>query len=293
MTNLKIDAVVVTFNPSKEQLFETLGSIANQVRTIFVIDNSTKILKNTTKEITKLFANSKYYWMGHNVGIAKAQNIGIDKAQKDKADLILMSDQDSHFPPNYVMKLIQAMDEDNSDIAAPSILNINDKNRVQSFYAGDSLLPRTIVPSGNKPLKVYQVISSGMMVKNRVFSASGKMNSRLFIDWVDFEFCWRARTQGFTIKAYPSIRLEHKLANGMFRFAFFNLKTPTPFRAYFIVRNGIYLSTRNKTGDCVYSLFFLGKSLFYFLAYVSCLSKAHSRRAIKGLIDGISGKLGS
>jgi len=39
------------------------------------------------------------------------------------------------------------------------------------------------------------------------------MNEDLFIDWVDFEWCWRARKKGYKIIGNANVVITHQLGD--------------------------------------------------------------------------------
>ena len=50
--------------------------------------------------------NVELITLNENVGIAKTQNIAIKGDLENKADFILLSDQDTFYPDNYIAKML-------------------------------------------------------------------------------------------------------------------------------------------------------------------------------------------
>ena len=73
--------------------------------------------------------NVELITLNENVGIAKAQNIGIKIALKNKADFILLSDQDTFYPDNYIAKMFEVYSkiENKEKVAAivPDFIELN------------------------------------------------------------------------------------------------------------------------------------------------------------------------
>jgi rhamnosyltransferase len=117
----------------------------------------------------------------------------------------------------------------------------------------------------------------------------------LFIDAVDFEYCWRIKAAGFGIYRVPSAILRHRLGEGEKKlFGFKLFRVPKPFRHYYAFRNSIYLMRRSeapfywKTSSIV-------KILVKYFTYWILLDDGFIRFKFmtKGIIHGIQGRLGA
>lgn len=75
MANLKIGALIVTYNPEISKLFSNINAISQQVDRVVVVDNGSINYKNII-EVTNSF-NIKMINLGKNLGVAAAQNIGM------------------------------------------------------------------------------------------------------------------------------------------------------------------------------------------------------------------------
>ena len=103
-----IHAVVVTFNPDLVILNFTLTSLAPQVDGIVVVDNggSEAVLchlqaLSKRREIVLLSQQG-------NIGLAAAQNLGVEAARQRGAAAVLLLDQDSEPEPMMVPRLKDA-----------------------------------------------------------------------------------------------------------------------------------------------------------------------------------------
>lgn len=101
----KVISIFVTYRPDIFLFHEALYSLSNQVHTSIIVDNSTQSnLEYDSENILVLALNE-------NVGIAAAQNIGIQKAIELGADYIILSDQDTVYPSNYVAAMLPVFDD--------------------------------------------------------------------------------------------------------------------------------------------------------------------------------------
>jgi len=100
---IKVEVVIITYYPNIEILNKTLNSLYSQVDKIYIVDNTPDKAESLNK-----FQNGKIdiIYLMENKGIAYAQNIGIKKAIEDEADYIILSDQDTVYPENYVSEIL-------------------------------------------------------------------------------------------------------------------------------------------------------------------------------------------
>lgn len=100
----KTDMVMVTYSPEIKLLTKAIDSIISQVRKIYIVDNT----PNKFLELDK-FTDSKIevIYLNDNMGISYAQNIGIKKSLENKSDFIVLSDQDTIYPDNYIIDMLK------------------------------------------------------------------------------------------------------------------------------------------------------------------------------------------
>ncbi|MDM3181825.1 glycosyltransferase [Citrobacter sp. Cf098] len=77
----KIFAIIVTYNPDNSVLDEFVRKITHQVSKVIIVDNSEPSQVNSYKDVDIVRLND-------NVGIAEAQNIGLQKAMDENCDFI-------------------------------------------------------------------------------------------------------------------------------------------------------------------------------------------------------------
>ena len=136
-------------------------------------------------------------------------------------------------------------------------------------------------------------LSSGSLSRKSVFSDVGGMNSGLFIDSVDHEFCWRLCSHGYRIFIDELSLLPHMLGAKQVSFLGQRINVPSPIRHYYVFRNWIFLfsvphvpvSFKLRT-----AIFFMPK-VFFFSFFVAPRMKRFSY-IVKGIRDGFMNKLG-
>lgn len=152
---------------------------------------------------------------------------------------ILLSDQDTVFPENYVCdfaKKIKIFGK--NKIYAPTFFN-EVKNQKEPVSVS---LSKSIVPSGAEVIPVFHAITSGTIFSREVFEKTGGIKEELFIDYVDFEFSWRARHFGIQTLCFPDIEIRHQLGDSFKKVLGKKITLRSNFRYFYMLRNGFYLS---------------------------------------------------
>ena len=292
--NNKIDVVLVTFNPDVEMLIKCIHSIEFQVRKIWLVDNhSTEC--DVQVNLIDISHKIELIQLSENKGIAYAHNIGIEKAIGNHADYILLSDQDTIYPKNYLKKMMTVFDEQSDRVAgvAPLFHDAVGRNNNEGFVVLSRFGYSKIFPSKGVH-EVNQAIASGFVVKSSTFDDIGLMDAELFIDWVDYEWCWRAIAKGYSVLGNADMLIEHHLGDSSVRVGSKGVNLRSPFRHYFITRNAFHLAWRSPYLDVYHRITLVYKGLSYILGY-SILSKPrlmNLKMTLLGLYHSIIGKLG-
>ena len=90
----KVFAIIVTYNHDKNKLRNLVGSILCQKINVIIVDNSDSNSKILIDDCNIIHLNK-------NMGIAYAQNKGIDLARKLNSDSVVFFDQDSIIDTNF------------------------------------------------------------------------------------------------------------------------------------------------------------------------------------------------
>lgn len=235
-----IAIVILNFNGKKDTL-ECLKSIQNletddfELLTI-VADNGSK------KEFSPPVGGSEFR-MGElkiiknkeNLGFSGGNNVGIRYALKNKADYILILNNDTVVDKNLVLELVKmAQSDERIGIVVPKIYfakgyefhksryKENEKGKV-IWYAGGVMDWRNVIGVHRGVDEVdrgqYEKVqetdfASGccMLVKREVFDKVGLFDERHFLYYEDSDLSQRAKRSGFRIIYSPKAVLWHKNA---------------------------------------------------------------------------------
>lgn len=217
----KIVAVTVTYNI--DHRFEaSLQSYLPQVALVVIVDNSTETdaqsrvstIAQAHPERIVLIQN------GDNLGLAKAQNLGIRTALAEQADWVLLMDDDSSADQHMVEHLVQASQARQTDpgtaILVPRYLeqSVNREAKFVTAPDGKYHWPRFAVEgfTGQPVLQnLFIAISSGSLIKAELFGEIGMIRESFDIDYLDVDFCLRAIKAGSRIVAVRDAELRHNL----------------------------------------------------------------------------------
>lgn len=236
-SNLDVAAVVTTFNPRLEEFKENLNSYLSQVGLVVVCDNSDDAVVQLQLALFVEGLNGVILLsMDGNKGLAEAQNKGIIYAIERGFEYFLEIDQDSFLPVNYVSKIRAShinLEGRGALVAGVGSL----ASRADGFiYDGHKL--------GDGVICVDKTLSSGFLFSKDAFQRVGVKDESLFIDYVDWEWCWRAKSHGLSTFIDCTISIEHALGEGSKKVIFLSVGIPSPIRHYYQYRNSIFLMGR-------------------------------------------------
>jgi O-antigen/teichoic acid export membrane protein/GT2 family glycosyltransferase len=231
-------AIVVTYNPDQE-IAANLKSYANQVDQVIVIDNgSTAATLNFLNEIG--IENVVIVRNQDNLGIAAALNEGVRIAHKNGAAWVVTFDQDSKVGPNYILTFLRLLEEipNPNEVAmlAPSFV---DANSGRIFRHGRA----TELPWS----EIKSAFTSGAMVRLSAFEKVGLFEEKMFIDYVDHEFCLRLLSNGYRMLESQNNLCIHNLGRMRIHWVLYRTFSAThhnPERRYFMARNRVFLYRR-------------------------------------------------
>src|SRR5580698_1862065 len=138
--------------------------------------------------------------------------------------------------------------------------------------------------------------ASGLMARRELVEKIGLPRADFFMDFADFEYCLRARSQGYRIVVVTGVRLAHEVGHARrVRLPGFSGLWPNhaPWREYYIIRNlayaawWLYPSHRTKWFVIGHMARHAGGALLFGSNKLACLKKM-----AQGFLDGRRASLG-
>jgi rhamnosyltransferase len=280
-------AVIVTYHPNAKNL-ENIPKVLAQVHGLVVVDNGSH-----TEHLTPLREMVQAYRFklienAENLGIAEALNQGVLWAKAEGYHWVILFDQDSSVTDCLVEHMMLSWREHPQ------------RDRVVI------LQPRYINPSSGYEASFERAkdggpvfsMTSGSLLPTRLFDLIGRFASEYFIDYVDIEYCLRARAAGYLIAESRNAVLLHAPGEpktlrlfGVFPFRTSNHSAA---RRYYLIRNRV--ATARKYFRVfplwtVNDLMYTGREVAKIV-----LGEKHRREKLaamlKGFVDGIAGRMG-
>jgi rhamnosyltransferase len=232
-----IAAVVVLYRPDPTVLRRQLEATRPQVDQVIYYDNGGG---RAAFEALGPGPGVRLVGDGENCGLAEALNRALATAVG--ADFALLLDQDSVPAPGMVA-VLQAHHGPGVAAVGPSLFDALE-GRVERFGQALSLKDR-LVREDDRPFPVRYLITSGTLVDMKALAEVGAMESSLFIDAIDFEWCYRARARGYRILGTYGTRLHHHRGEHLVRpFPGITVRVHSSQRLFYMYRNHVRLCFR-------------------------------------------------
>lgn len=235
----QVAAVIVTFNPTDlGQLFGRVKILSEEIGLVILSDNSDiaavfQKIRSFAEGAPKIL----YLGNGVNGGIGRAQNIAFDCEAAKEFDFFVTFDQDSKIYKGLVSSLcdsFNSLSDDRLKLACvgPFLVNERTGKVYERFVTGKVL---------NAQVNTADYIaSSGMLIPRQVLSVVGGMKAEWFIDLLDVEWCYRARSMGYEIGVSRVTEMRHLFGARDLRLPWGKkIVIPAPVRMYYIYRNVI------------------------------------------------------
>ena len=184
-------AVIVAYHPDAEFPMR-VERVLQEVGALVIVDNGSddaelRMLRDlASNSLITLITNSE------NVGIARALNIGIWRALTLGFKWALLLDHDTWIDDDMVETLIAACASypDRDRLAVVGSAYRDDSDSLQKQQDGGA---------GDNWEEVESVITSGSLIPLKTHAAIGAFREEFFIDYVDTEYCFRARALGYRV----------------------------------------------------------------------------------------------
>jgi rhamnosyltransferase len=229
---------MVTYHPD-DGLPQRLVRIVGQVGALVIVDNGSNDAELAMIRAQCAAASITLIANGANLGVARALNIGIEQAVSRGFDWALLLDQDSSIEPDLVATLlaVHAAHPQKSTVAVIGA-GYRDVNRPDE---------ESIAATGDPWLEVESVITSGSLLPLATHAALGPFRDEFFIDYVDAEYCFRARARGFRVIRTRRALMSHAIGAitqhqvlGIAKWTKWTFNH-SPDRRYYIARNDTVL----------------------------------------------------
>jgi len=288
-----LTAILVTFNPDKIKVIKLINSLCEKCQSVIVVDNNSndKAFLNSLPYSSRL----KVVQLDENKGIAFAQNVGIDELKKSPTKFCLFLDQDSYPDESFYSSILLAYNELSTSsskiILGPSLIDdVTGREFSGVIYDNNGRRHKINVNSDLNPKEVSLIISSVTFLTFDSLVDIGPMLSSLFIDFVDNEWCLRAKHKGYSIYVIASAIIKHSLGDKTIKFLNYNIPIHNSFRRYYKTRNSIWLFNYSYISKNLVVREVLTNAVHLFFNLVFTNNKCKQLSSFfKGVKDGLAG----
>jgi len=211
MDDLLIVIVLYKTRLQDSLTFKTLLNSVNSVNqiTLYVYDNSPV---NSYEDLSLDHITVKYHNDYNNSGISKAYNAAAMYAKANSKKWLLLLDQDSHLPLDFLHNMNNAITRNKDEKLFAPILTQNELILSPCKFRFMKGSPLKKIEEGIFPLDGHSVFNSGIVVKLSEFLRVGGYNENIPLDFSDHSFIHRFKKFNKTIVVMP-INIEHQLSS--------------------------------------------------------------------------------
>lgn len=218
----KVAIVILNYKNSKDTIecVESLEKINYKNFEIIIVDNDSR---DNSVEILKNRFNGKHIILDSkkNGGFAYGNNVGIKYALKNKADYILLINNDTTVEEDFLDILVETAEKDEkAGVTTGLIMNYYDRNKIwynggeidwNKFY-GYHLNERGNLSTLEEEKEITFATGCLMLIKKEVFERVGLLPEEYFMYYEDVDFCAMVKNKGYKIIYNSKSKIYHKVS---------------------------------------------------------------------------------
>lgn len=220
----RVGIVTVTYNSSSvlDDFLESLAVQKGVDLTLYAVDNnsgddSMTRLRAFTRQRTVVIPNDD------NLGVAVANNQGIERALADGCDWVLILNNDTYFESAMIQTLVAEAEQHGLDLIVPLIEATDPAGTI--WYTEGHYRPwqgfRTFHDGTGRPVSDFPTTlqrteyapTCCLLVRPSVFEKVGRMDPVYFVYFDDVDFAVRCAREGFDYWVTPATRIVHKASS--------------------------------------------------------------------------------
>jgi rhamnosyltransferase len=234
---MTICALITLYKPNFDKLKKNISEILRYSSKVYLLNNEKEGIHIDFGNKVSIIENHK------NIGLSRAINIGVQRAQTEGFDYAILFDQDS------------ILTKEMFDCLELQFMKINKEYSLScigpSLNVRGNLLP---IPNWNKRRKikqydcysVYSIITSGMLFNIGIYNSVGGFNEWFPVDFCDFVFCWKCIQKKYNIYQSTTSYILHEIGNGGLKIKKRTIHFHSFYRNYFLVRDTLNICFRRR-----------------------------------------------
>lgn len=259
-----IHIILVNYNGFSDTIecIESLKKITYTNYKIIVVDNNSTV-DPTDYQLSYLQENTVFIRSDENLGFSRGNNIGINYAKENKANYILLLNNDTTVEPDFLTKLVTAADEKKDNgIFGCKIMYYWDREKV--WFGGGTFNFKTGNTShyhkAEKKDSIEEVtFLTGclMLIPIKILDSVGFLDESYFLYAEDTDYCCRVMSEGYHLYYCPNAVIYHKEGA--------SAGTTSNIKQYYIERNGLFICKKYSAypvSACMKRAYVTWKSVF-------------------------------
>jgi len=246
---LSVASITVAYNGAEllPRQIEALFGQRRALQEIIVVDNAST--DGTLGMLAQRYPQVTVLRLRENLGVGGGLAAGLAYAALErKHDWVWTFDQDSVPHRDSLEILLSSLDSISDKAGEVGIAAALPVYEEGLFCFNPWLWRDGLVKPSPEMLKepiwfADLVITAGCMIRRDVVDRVGLPRADFFMDFVDFEYCLRARDRGYKVVVVPRSRINHEIGNGR-AVRFTGIRklwcNQAPFREYYYSRNLAY-----------------------------------------------------
>lgn len=240
----KVDIILVNYNGYTDtvECVKSIKKIAYTNHRIIVVDNGSTI-EPKKNQVDYLKSNTYFIESIDNLGFSGGNNIGIDVALREKADYILLLNNDTTVEPDFLDILVEtAESNDNVGIVGGKILFYSDPSLVWyaggEYYRDKGVSSHTLYKQKDKDKanliqEVSFITGCLMLIPRCVIENVGKLSEEYFLYSEDTDYSCRVANAQYKLIYNNSAVIYHKVSASS--------GAESPMTQYYMMRNSLLL----------------------------------------------------
>lgn len=248
MDQPRVHIIILNWNGLEDtsELLESLSKISYSNYLLVIVDNSSS---NDEAEKIENICNGRAHIIKckENLGFAGGNNVGIKYSLEEKADYILLLNNDTKVNPDFLEILLRKYEtEEQCGVVAPRINYFNDPQKIWSDGGYISRIRGSGFAYSDKyetdvdqPDKLVSFVSGCcMLIGREVLSKVGMFDENYFLYTEDTDLCFRITKAAYKIIVCTKSKIFHKVGSSTK-----NRNTALPL--YYTTRNRLFFAKKN------------------------------------------------
>lgn len=221
--NPSVFIVIVNYNGYKDTIecINSLKKIDYENYKIVVVDNNSN--DDSVLKMKEKFKETKIIESSINLGFSGGNNLGIRYAIENKADYVLLLNNDTEVDKNFLKNIIERVKyEKNIGISTGKIKYFDNKNII--WYAGGKFnkykgnsyhigLDELDINQYNDEKKVTFISGCFMLIPIHIFKEVGLLSEEYFLYHEDTDYCCKVMKAGYELFYYGDSVIYHKVSS--------------------------------------------------------------------------------